>query len=326
MSSRAGGQEQAPAGPRGLRLADLLSVGGDQTDEHGRLLLEDSAPKGAIRRAVRAGVPMETAACPYRDTPSRHGEPMNASAYEALRRDTTEIFSGFAWLARGFFDRDPPTRGTVQGLAGVSKLGISLPLVLFYRARDPFPPHGALPSFAASIFKASRGVYFTAFDMAGRAGGEPVETTAAEVVRVADREGHLQREQTATVCAAPTRLIERTLEVILSGDRAEPRASRLAEIVDFQMLWDFYRIETAFNQSLRQYGFVLEQLMAGGMRPDSKDLFDCPVRVGDGSGSFGDFTETFLGYATTAQTLLNRVLGRAENAPAVTFSDVLQAL
>lgn len=301
-------------------------MGGDQTDEHGRLLLEDSAPRGAVRRAVRAGVPMETVACPYRDTPSRHGGRMNASAYEALRRDTAEIFRGFAWLARNYFQREPPARGTVQGLAGVSKLGVTLPLVIFHRARDPFPPHGALPSFVASVFKASRGVYFTAFDMAGRAAGERQETTAEEVVAFADREGHLQREQTGTVCAAPTRLIERTLESILGPDATQPGDSRLAEVVDFQMLWDFHRVETAFNQSLRQYGHVLEQLLAGGMRLDADELFDCPVRVGDGTGSFGDFTDAFLRYATTAQTLLNRALGRAENAPPVTFGDVVQAL
>lgn len=328
MSSRTAQHDRASPGPRGLRLADLLVVGGDQTDEHGRLLLEDSAPQGAVRRAVRAGTPMETVACPYRDTPSRHGGQMNASAYEALRRDTAEIFSGFAWLARNCFDREPTGQKSLQGLAAVSKLGVTLPLVLFHRAREPFPPHGALPSFVASVFKASRGVYFTAFDMVSTADDEPREISAAEVVRIADREGHLQREQTGTVCAAPTRLIERTIEVILTGRAGgtDPSASRLAEVVEFRQLWEFYRIEKAFNRSLRQYGFVLEQLLEGGMRLDAKELFDCPVRVGGGTGSFGEFTEAFLRYATTAQNLLNRVLGRAENAPPVTFQDAVAAL
>ena len=73
----------------GLRLAQLLTLS-DQTDETGRLLLEDSAPPPAIRRAERAGISMETVTCAYPDTPSRVGGRMNASAYDALRRDTAD--------------------------------------------------------------------------------------------------------------------------------------------------------------------------------------------------------------------------------------------
>ena len=146
-----------PSPPHGMRLSEMLTVR-DQTDENGRLLLEDAAPKSARRRAYRAGISMKTVSCPYKDTPSRWGGDMNVSAYEALRLDTAGIHDGFAWLSGNYFALQPAKRSTVRGLFDASYLGLTLPLVLFYRGQDPVPPHRALPSFVASMFKASRGV------------------------------------------------------------------------------------------------------------------------------------------------------------------------
>ncbi|MEX0658564.1 MAG: hypothetical protein WD080_05480 [Egibacteraceae bacterium] len=309
--------------PPGLRLEQLLTVT-DETDEHRRLLLEDSAPERAIRRAVRAGIAMDATACPYRDTPSRHGGPMNTSAYEALRRDTTQILDGLAWLGEQYRAQEPDQHATVQGLADLSKLGITIPLVLFHRGRDPVRRHGELPSYIAAIFKASRGMFSAAFDMVAKAGPGP--TTAAEVVAFAEEHGHLRRAQTATVCAAPTRLIQRTVSVMLTGEGADPASSQLSELVAFDRLWKAFRLERAFNQNLSSYGYVLERLTAAGWRTDDPALFDETVRVAGGTGTFGDLTDAFLRYANQAQALLNRALERAENAPPMTFTDVLRAL
>lgn len=318
-----GGDPQRSRPPHGLRLAQLLTIT-DETDEHGRLLLEDSAPERSIGKAVRAGVAMDTARCPYRDTPSRLGGRMNTSAYEALRRDTAEILNGLAWLGEQYRAREPAQAGTVQGLTDLSKLGITIPLMLFHRGRDPLRRHGELPSYVAAIFKASRGMFSAAFDMLAKAG--PEATTAAEVMRFAEDHGHFSREQTGTVCAAPTRLIERTVGVMLTGQGADPAASRLGELVAFEPLWNFFRVEKAFNQNLSRYGYVLEQLLATGRKVTDPDLFDAPVRVGGGTGSFGDFTDAFLQYANQAQALLNRALERSENAPRLTFQDAVNAL
>lgn len=328
MSERAGAAGQAGTGsasrrPGGLPLSALLTVS-DETDEHGRLLLEDSAPERAVRKVARGGVAMETARCPYKDTPSRLGRPMNTSAYEALRRDTGEILDGLAWLGRCYHEREPAARGTVRGLTDLSKLGITVPLVLFHRARDPVRPHGELPSYVAAIFKACRGMFSAAFDMQARQG--PGETTAAEVVAYAEAHGHLARPQTGTVCAAPTRLIERTVAVMLTTGGADPDRSRLGAMVDFEPLWRFFRVEKAFNANLGRYGYVLDELVAAGRRTDDPDLFDASIHVAGEQGRFGDFTDAFLRYANQAQALLNRALERAENAPPLTFGDVLRAL
>lgn len=180
------GAAERSGGPRphGLRLADLLTVGGE-SDESGRLLLEDSAPVTARRRARRAGIEMDTVTYAHRDSPSRTGGRMNRSAYEALRRDTAAIFDGFAWLRARTLRTGAVEEGTVALLTTLSKLGITLPLVAFHRVRDPVPRHGALPTFAASIFKAGRGLYSATVDMAGRqgAGARP---TAAEVLAFAE--------------------------------------------------------------------------------------------------------------------------------------------
>jgi len=328
-SSGSGGADTPAAGgepsrrPPGLRLEQLLTIT-DETDEHGRLLLEDSAPERAIRRAVRAGIAMEATACPYRDTPSRHGGQMNTSAYEALRRDTAEILDGLAWLGEQYRAVLPGERSTVQGLSDLSKLGITIPLVLFHRGRHPVRRHGELPSYVAAIFKASRGMFSAAFDMVAKVGPGP--TTAAEVVAFAEEHGHLRRAQTATVCAAPTRLIQRTVSVMLTGEGAQPASSRLGELVAFEPLWNAFRVERAFNQNLSRYGYVLDQLTAAGRRTDDPALFDETIRVAGGMGNFGDFTAAFLRYANQAQAMLNRALERAENAPPMTFTDVLRAL
>lgn len=309
--------------PGGLPLSALLTVS-DETDEHGRLLLEDSAPEPAVRKVARGGVAMEAARCPYKDTPSRLGGRMNASAYEALRRDTGEILDGLAWLGRCYYEQEPAAHGTVRGLTDLSKLGITVPLVLFHRARDPVRRHGELPSYIAAIFKACRGMFSAAFDLQAKQG--PVEVSAAEVVAYAEAHGHLARRQTATVCAAPTRLIERTVAVMLTTTGAHPDRSRLGEIVDFEPLWSFFRVEKAFNANLSRYGYVLDELRATGRSTDDPTLFDATIHVAGEAGRFGDFTDAFLRYANQAQALLNRALERAENAPPLTFGDVLRAL
>lgn len=309
--------------PPGLPLATLLTVS-DETDEHGRLLLEDAAPPTAIRKAVRAGVAMETERCPFRDTPSRLGGRMNTSAYEALRRDTAAVLDGLAWLAARCYEREPDARGTVQGLADVSKLGITLPLAAFHRSDEPVRRHGALPSYAGSIFKACRGMFSAAFALRRDVG--PGATTAADVVAYADAHGHLARPGGDTVCAAPTRLIERTIAVMLTTEGARPERSGLGEVVDFEALWNVFRVEQAFNANLARYGAVLDELTRAGHRTEDPDLFEVPVRAAGQEGTFGDFTDAFLRYANNAQALMNRALGRAENAPPLTFGDVLRAL
>ncbi|HVM14098.1 MAG TPA: hypothetical protein VM287_07190 [Egibacteraceae bacterium] len=319
----AGNSRRPVRRPVGLRLSELLTVE-DETDEEGRLLLEDSAPERAIRKAVRAGIAMETATCPYRDTPSRHGGRMNISAYEALRRDTAEVLAGLAWLGARYYEREPAARSTARGLTDLSKLGITLPLILFRRGSDPVARHGRLPSHVAAIFKASRGMFSAAFDMQAKVG--PEQTTAHDVVRFAESESHFKRPATGTVCAAPTRLIERTVAVMLTATGADAEASRLGDLVAFDTLWNFFRVEKAFNQNLNQYGRVLEQVLAGGRSVEDRDLFDVPVRIGHDAGRFGDVTDAFLRYANQAQALLNRAVGRAENAPPLTFHDILRAL
>lgn len=311
--------------PRGLRLAQLLVVT-DETDEHGRLLLEDSAPPAATRKAARAGIAMEHERCPYEDTPSRQGKLMNVSAYDALRRDTRAVLDGFAWLGARYEAVGLGRRDTAQGLADVSKLAVTLPLVLFHRGRDPVPGHGALPSFVASIFKAGRGMFSAAFDLATRTSGPPAPTTAREFVAFAEQEGHLARAQTDRVCAAPTRLIERTVSAILTGQGADGNASALADLLAFDTLAEFFVVEASLNRSLSHYGSVLERLAQHGKAADPEALFGSRMQVGDDVRTFGEFTEAFLGFANDAQLALNQVLERAANAPRVTFQDVLRAL
>ncbi|MGI8758503.1 MAG: hypothetical protein ACR2K0_04285 [Acidimicrobiales bacterium] len=310
---------------RGLRLSEMLTIR-DETDENGRLLLEDSAPKQARKKAGRGGIAMRSVPCSYTETPSRDGGLMNVSAYEALRHDTAEILSGFAWFTRSYLARSSMPPATLQGLVDVSNLGISLPLVLFRSGRDPVPLHGALPSYVASMFKASRGVFSAAIDMLNTLGPTST-TTGAEVVRFADREGHLIRPQTRRACAAPTRLMERTIDVILTGgDDVAAEQTDLEELISFDRLWDFYSMEHSFSQAFSRYSAALQGVRQGAETADRGDLFAETI-VDDGRRwSFGDFTDAFLEFANSVQDGLNRLLGRADNAPPVVFEDLVRIL
>ena len=311
-----------PSGPSavarrpGLRLPQLLTLT-DQTDETGRLLLEDSAPAAAVRRAERAGILMDTVTCTYQDTPSRVGGQMNVSAYEALRRDTAEILNGFAWLGQHSED------GAPCRLFVTSYLGVTLALALFHRAHDPVAPYGQLPSYVASIFKASRGIFSFSVDLLNRV-GPTASMTAADVLADAEEHRHLVRPVTGRVCAAPTRLIERTLSVVITGDGADATRSGLAALVDFGVLWELYELQDRFGQALSGYRAVLETASAGaGATADPARVFN--ARLADGT-SVGQRTEALLALADEVQRGMNRVLGRAENAKPLGFEDVLRML
>ena len=300
----------------GLRLPQLLTLT-DQTDETGRLLLEDSAPTAAIRRAERAGISMATVTCAYQDTPSRVGGTMNASAFEALRRDTADILNGFAWL--GQHDE----QGAPRRLYVTSYLGVTLALALFHRAEDPVASYGQLPSYVASIFKASRGIFSFSVDLENRL-GPAAALTAADVLRDAEEHRHLVRPQTGRVCAAPTRLIERTLAAIITGEGADASRSRLGELVDFAALWELYELQDRFGKALSGYRGVLDTITAqAGPAADPSRLFS--TRLPDGM-SVGQRTEALLALADDVQRGMNRTLGRAENAKPLGFDDVLRLL
>jgi hypothetical protein len=177
----------------------------------------------------------------------------------------------------------------------------------------------------ASLFKASRGVFSAAVDMFNKRG--PVPTSGAEVVRFADEEAHLKRPATGRVCAAPTRLIERVIDVILTGEGGDPDVTTLGELVDFDRLWDFYRLQEAFTRALNHYRFVLDNLVEGGVSIyDADRLFDSTIEEGGRSGSFGDYTRAFLDYVNEAQQRMNRLLDRSDEVPPILFEDILRIL
>ena len=314
----------ASAPPPGMRLSELLTVR-DQTDENGRLLLEDAAPKSARRKVHKAGIPMKMVSCPHQDTPSRYGGPMNVSAYEALRHDMGEVLDGFTWLTGHYLERQPGRRSTVRGLFDASYLGLTLPLVLFYRGRDPVAPHRQMPSFVASMFKASRGVFSAAVDMLNRR-GPTAHVSAAEVVRFADEHGHLRRADTGRSCAAPTRLIERTVDVILTGRGGDAAKSPLGDLVDFGRLWEFYSLQDAFSRAVSSYRYLLDEIAAQTGSPDPEKLFDVRVPSGGRIRSFGEVTDGVVRQANDIQRGLNAVLDRADDARPIEFDDLLQML
>ncbi len=300
----------------GLRLPQLLTLT-DQTDETGRLLLEDSAPPAAVRRAERAGIRMDTMTCTYQDTPSRLGGQMNIAAYEALRRDTADILNGFDWLGQH------AEQGAPRRMFVTSYLGVTLAMALFHRALDPVAPHGQLPSYVASIFKASRGIFSYSVDLTNRL-GPSATLTAAEVLRDAEEHRHLVRPQTGRVCAAPTRLIERTLTVLITAEGADASRSELGKLVDFEVLWELYELQDRLGQALSAYRAILESLRReAGPTADPTRLFD--TRLPDGT-SVGQRTDELLALADEVQRGLNRALGRAENARPLGYEDILRML
>ena len=298
----------------------------DQTDVTGRLILEDSAPKRAIKDAKRAGIAMKTAPCPYTDTPSRTGGLMNVSAYDALRHDTADILNGFAWLNARYLDLYPDRRGTVQTLFDVSYIAVALPLLLFHRRPDPIEPHGALPSYVASLCKAGRGLVSAAVDLLGQSESPLRRVTGAEVVSFADERGHLRRPNTDRACAAPTRLIERTIQVILTGEGGDPSKSTLGELVHFPTLWAFCQVQDEFSRALTQYKAVLDSLTASGAANDPNQLFSAKVEVNGRAQSFGSLSEALLQYAQATQARLNRILGRDDSPATVSFEELLRML
>lgn len=329
---REGEAESLPAGrptegrrlAPGLRISDLLNVR-DQTDKTGRLLLEDSAPKRARKEAVRAGVPMKTAKCPYTDSPSRLGGAMNVSAYDAVRHDIADVLDGFAWFTSNYLTAFPERKATVRALYDTSHLGLTLPLLLFYRGVDPVAPYKQLPPYVASIFKASRGLFSAALDLLNRRGPYGEQLVAEEVVRFAEEQGHLARPATGRVCAGPTRLIERTIAVLLTGEGASAAKSQLSGLVEFDTLFEFYSVEDAFGEALSRYRYIMASLVKDAPRAHARDLF--PYRVPESGGqTFGDLSESLVEHANMLQSELNRLLQRADNAPVLTIDNVLQLL
>jgi hypothetical protein len=304
-------------------VSELLTLK-DQTDDKGRLLLEDSAPRRAQKQAAREGVSMRAVACDFKDSPSRLGGLMNSGAYEALRHDTAEVLSGFAWLAGNYLELHPTHKGTVPCLFDVSNMAITLPLVLFRRAQDPVPPHGALPSWVGWLFKASRGVFSNTVDLLAKQG--PVATTAAAVVRFAEDEGNFVRAETRRVCAAPLRLIERTIGVILTGEGADPTHSRLGELVRFETLWEFYVAQEAFNEAVSNYRNLMERVMGGQPVRDPEELFRRTVVEDGRRWTFGEMTASLLEHLNAVQDRLNLLLERSPDAPALRFEDILRIL
>lgn len=250
---------------------------------------------------------------------------MNVSAFEALRHDTAEILNGFAWLHRAYVIVNPAAAGTVRALFETSYLGLSLPLVLFHRAVDPVSPQGSLPTFVASMFKASRGVFSAAVDMLNKRGPAAL-VTATDIVAFADADGHLARPQTGRVCAAPTRLIERTLSTMLTGEGADPDRSGLAGLIDFATLWEFVSIQDAISQALSDYRFVLEHVSGGAPVADPSELFGHPVNIGGTVHSFGEHSAILVDRANRAQDALNIVLGRIADVAPLEYREVLRML
>ena len=309
--------------PPARTLAELLTID-DHTDETGRLLLEDSASGEAQRAARRGGIPMQSGSCPYRDTPSRFGGRMNVSAYEAFRPDTAGVLDGFAWLAAQRAVVDPATPDAAQRLYEASYLGLTLPLVLLHRAVAPYRAHGELPTVLSSIFKASRGLFAVAVGLRNDGVGRHKELPAAEVVEFADRGGHFVRRQPPRVCAAPTRLIERTIAVILTGAGADAAASRLPEWLAFAPLWRCYRIQDELSEALSTYRYVMDRMARTAPAARPEQLFS--QTVPGSPGTFGQLTDAVLAHANSAQTQLNRLLGRAGDAPPVDFPQLLRLL
>jgi hypothetical protein len=303
-----------PTTAAAVSLTTILTVS-DETDETGRLLLEDSAPERAVRLARRRGVEMRFAPCPYEDTPSRLGRPMNTAAYEALRADLGDVLDGFAWLAERTMAQGTSQPGTPGALYEVSYLGISLPTLLLHRAADPYPPHGALPTIVASTFKASRGLFSLAVSLLND-GRTTRRVDAVEAVGYADRKGNLVRPRPSRACAAPTRMIERTIAAILGqeGVRKGGTASRLEALVSFPVLWELMRVQDELSQALSTYSSVLDHLRRTSPGRRTEELFD--LRVPGTSGSFGQLTDALVQHANDVQRRLNRLLGRsADTAP-----------
>lgn len=310
----------------GMRLAQILTIT-DQTDTSGRLLLEDSAPKPAIRKAQKAGISMETEPAPYADTPSRLGGQMNAAAYEALRHDTAAILNGFAWIAHHHGQAAAPSEtGAPRRLYWTSYMGVNLAHVLFHRGNDPVAPHGALPPFIASIFKASRGLFSFSVALENDKGADAT-MTAAEVVAYAEETRQLLRPDTGRVCAAPTRLIERTIDVILTGHGADPSRSQLGDLLEFSVLYEFTRVQDAFGEAMSMFRVIVDNLTTLGVTNDPARLVRTVIPGGPAKGkTFGQVTEEVVKLANDTQAGMNRLLGRSENASKLALPDILRML
>jgi hypothetical protein len=307
-------------------LSELLTLS-DQTDEDGRLLLEDSAPRQAQKRLRRSGIAMTEACCDYADSPSRLGGRMNVAAYEALRHDVAEVLDGFAWLAELRAGGAPGVgRASLQALIDVANLGSTLPLVAFHRTQRQVPAQGALPAFVASIFKASRGLFSGAVAMLNDGYEPEANLTSEEVLTFVEAQGHFRRTETERVCAAPTRLIARTIEAVLTGRGAESARSALGDHLDADDLWLYFSLHDSFGQALSTYRFVLANLSEDHPGAGVEELLGAPVEVGGRKGTFGDFTDAVIHTATVTQNRMNEVLGRAGDAPPLTLPGLLQIL
>ncbi|MGH2773339.1 MAG: hypothetical protein ACRDIU_09425, partial [Actinomycetota bacterium] len=260
----------------------------------------------------------------YEDSPSRKGGRMNMAAYDAVRRDTAGILNGFAWLTRSYLEKFSERDGSTRALYDISYVGITLPQVLFHRAKSPIPPQGRLPSFIAAIFKASRGVFYVSVDLMNHF-GETHKMSAEELVAYAETNGNLIRSETGRACAAPTRLIQRTLAVMLSGEGGDPTKSTLEEFVDFEKLWHFHTLQDRFAEALNEYGYFLKDLV-GGAEADSPGAMLEAVSLHGGMALFAARSEEMLERANASQSALNRALGRSDDAATVRLDDLLSML
>ena len=118
-------------------------------DDEGRPLGEHRAPPGA-----RAGVAMETTACPYRGTRLNHPNPMNVSALRPTRRHWDSV-KGYIdeltvpYAASQSGPTPSPSARTGGDLWRIAELAECAPQFLLLRCREPLGP-GALPASVAA--------------------------------------------------------------------------------------------------------------------------------------------------------------------------------
>lgn len=320
--------------PPGLTLLEFI-LPNNYTDQLGRLVYEDSAPMDAIEDAEEAGILMTRTACPYTDTPSRLGAPMNSAAYEARQSENPKMHAGLVWLRDQYIAQNGsvPTN-TPEGLYEIGRLGEEALIVAINQADSPFDAYGDLPPYITSIFQSGRALWTAAFHMMNRGKYEKSQPiTAKDVLAFAENNGLYVRHDDPTDkkkvtlgCAAPTGLIRASINDALTGGKKNPVESQLEQDIDFQMLWDFHRLKAGFQTELNKYWkAVVAPLQQAGIAFDEMERYRIQVPGGD-IIQVTDLANKFLDGAMTIQDAMNGVLGRRVDAPRLTLDQIWKGL
>ena len=254
-------------------------------DTSGRQSGENSL--AMLAPALTDPVPTEWRPCRFAGSRFEDARPMNVSALKQLAPDFDGMLGRIAALRAAFLARIGRDRLDLGGMWLLSWVFFVLPAWTARRVADRCP-NGAVPEWATALSKTFGGVRMTLQMLLARGCRVDAEFSPAELVRVTEEEARYL--SVTGVCAGTPAMIDRTLDVFVSGTCA-PAAlpiPELARALDYGFATAALLLVAAAREA-RTRILVAEAGLAS--EPIAHELADLGQREGDATLALRRATE-----------------------------------